>query len=267
MINIGFAQDRRNSRCRARSRVADLQRRSSGHGVGVASPWLPRASPIEKTDKQSLATCMTGAGFRYVAYDFVTILEAMESDKTAKGVATEDYVKQFGLGITTQPDKPLVVFGAGPQNAAYLAGLPASDQVAFKRALWGEANDWNHARARLLNRPTRPTRWRGYVNPADKRVTQDPRMIAALKKWSECMRAKGFSFDTPDQVEADLRERLAGIVGGREVTALTGSALAALGQLQGEERAVATVLTTCEEKHIESVQEKVESDILDAAPK
>lgn len=244
-------------------------------------PLAELAGRIEKTE-QLIATCMTGAGFKYVANDFVTIMKAMSSDQTAKGVAAEDYVKQFGLGITTQPDKPLVLFGAGPQNTAYLSGLPASDQVAFKRALWGEATDWNHARAveeedfSLAKGCTRSAADKtysphevagGYVNPADKRVAQDPRMIAALKKWSECMRAKGFNFDTPDQVEADLRERLAGVAKGKDVTTLTGSALAALGQLQGEERAVATVLTTCEERHIEPVQDKVESEILGAAPK
>ena len=244
-------------------------------------PLAELAGRIEKTE-QLIATCMTSAGFKYVANDFVTIMKAMDSDQTAKGVAAEDYVKQFGLGITTQPDKPLVLFGAGPQNTAYLSGLPASDQVAFKRALWGEATDWNHARAveqedfSLTKGCTRSAADKtyspdevagGYVNPADKRVAQDPRMIAALKKWSECMRAKGFNFDTPDQVEADLRERLAGIAKGQDVTTLTGPALAALGQLQGEERAVATLLTTCEEKHIEAVQEKVESELLGAAPK
>ena len=244
-------------------------------------PLAELASRIEKTE-QLIATCMTSAGFKYVANAFVTIMKAMESDGTAKGVAAEDYVKQFGLGITTQPDKPLVLFGAGPQNSAYLAGLPASDQVAFKRALWGEAADWNHARAveqedfSLTKGCTRSAADMiyspyevagGYVNPADKRVTQDPRMIAALKKWSKCMRAKGFNFDTPDQVDAELRERLAGIAQGRDLTTLTGPALAALGQLQGEERAVATLLTTCEEKHIVAVQERVEAEIFGSAPK
>lgn len=244
-------------------------------------PLAELAGRIEKTE-QLIATCMTTAGFKYVANDFVTINGAMKSDQSAKGVSAEDYVKQFGLGITTQPDKPLVVFGAGPQNMAFLAGLPASDQVAFKRALWGEALDWNHARAveqedfSLTKGCTRAAADKlyspaevagGYVNPADKRVAQDPRMIAALKKWSECMRAKGFNFDTPDQVEADLRERLAGITKGQDAKTLSGPALAALGQLQGEERAVATLLTSCEIKHVEPVQDKVEADILGAAPK
>jgi hypothetical protein len=222
---------------------------------------------IEETEKL-IATCMTAAGFNYVALDAVTVKKAMHTDQSAAGVSSEEYVKQFGLGITTQLDKPLVAFGAGPENNATLNGLPAADQVAYKRALWGEALDWNHARAleqedfsqtggctrKAAEAKYSPTELAGaYVNPGDKLLAQDPRMIAAMKKWSECMRADGYEYDNPDQVDEDLQ--------GQDPKTLTGPALDALHALQGEELAIAAKLTTCEQDNIEPVQAKIESEL------
>ncbi len=233
------------------------------------------AARIEDTEAL-IARCMTDAGFQYVAVDFVSIKEAMGSDKSAPGLSSDDYVKQFGLGITTQFDKPLVTFGAGPENTAYLDALPASDQVAYRRALWGEAADWNHARAleeedfsesggctRAAAEQTYSSNelTSAYVNPADVLVEQDPRMIAALKDWSDCMRADGYEYDHPDQIDVDLRERLDAITQGQDPETLTGPALDALHDLQGEELAIAALLTSCEEDHIEPVQDELESQL------
>jgi hypothetical protein len=235
---------------------------------------------IEATE-QRIATCMSDAGFDYVALDFVTIKQAMDSDQSAPGLSDEDYVAQYGLGITTQLDKPLVVFGAGPQNNAYLAGLAESEQVAFRRALWGEAADWNHARAleeedfsetggctrTAADELYRPEELSGtYVNPADVLVEQDPRMVAAITAWSECMAAEGYEYDHPDRVTDDLQERSDAISQGQDPATLTGEALAALEELQGEELAVAALLTSCEEEHIEPVQAEVEAELYGGSP-
>lgn len=236
------------------------------------------AARIEKTEGL-IAKCMTAAGFQYVALDFVTVKQAMDSDQTAAGVSSDDYVKQFGLGITTQFDQPIMTFGAGPENAGYLIGLPASDQTAFQRALWGESPDWNHAHAveaedfsetggctrSAAEETYAPTEISGtYVNPADLLLAQDPRMSAAIKKWSECMRADGYQYDNPTQVEDDLHERLAAVVQGQDPTTLAGAALDSLLELQGEELAIAAILTSCEEEHIEPVQAAIESELYGA---
>ena len=236
------------------------------------------ATRIEKTEGL-IAKCMTDAGFQYIALDFVTIKQAMDSDKSAPGVSSDDYVKQYGLGITTQFNQPIVAFGAGPENASYLDGLTPADQVAFKRTLWGESTDWNHAHAleaedfsqtggctrsaaEQVYTPTEISS--AYVNPADVLIEQDPRMIAAIKKWSDCMRADGYQYDNPSQVEDDLQQRLAAILQGQDPTTLTGPALDSLHQLQGEELAIAAVLTTCEEDNIAPVQAAIEAELYGA---
>ena len=235
---------------------------------------------IEDTERL-IATCMSDAGFGYVALDFASVKQAMDSDQTVVGVSDEDYVKQYGLGITTQFDKPLVVFGAGPTNNTYVDGLPESDKVAFHRSLWGETPDWNHTRAleeedfsetggctRSAAQQTYTAAELGgtYVNPGDQLVDQDPRMIDALKQWSECMRADGYEYDLPDQIDDDLRDRLDAITEGQDPATLTGPSLAALVELQGEELAIAAVYLTCEEDIIEPVQAKVEAELYGSSP-
>jgi hypothetical protein len=230
---------------------------------------------IEDTEA-SIATCMRDAGFEYVALDFATVKQAMDSDQTATGLSDEEYVAQYGLGVTTQFDKPLVVFSAGPQNNAYLDGLPESDQVAFRRTLWGEAPDWNHARAleeedfsetggctrAAAEQLYSPDELSGtYVNPADVRIEQDPRMVDAIAAWSGCVAAEGYDYDHPDRVTEDLQQRLDTIAQGQDPATLAGPALAALEELQGEELAIAVLTTTCEEEFVEPVQAEVESEI------
>jgi hypothetical protein len=260
---------------------------SSNTSTGDASSNAPAefglslselSARIDKTESL-ISQCMDAAGFQYIAIDSVSIKEAMQSDKSAPGVSSEDYVKQFGLGITTQFDKPIVTFAAGPENMAYLEGLAQSDQVAFKRELWGDSPDWNHARAleeedfsqsggctrSAAEQAYSPTEISGaYVNPGDARLEQDPRMIAAIAAWSDCMRVDGYQYDNPAQVESDLRERLDAIVQGQDPTTLAGPAADALHELQGEELAIAGVLTSCEEEHIEPVQATIEAELYGA---
>ena len=235
---------------------------------------------VEATE-QSIASCMADAGFQYVALDFVTVKAAMDSDQSAPGLSDDDYVAQYGLGITTQFDKPLVVFAAGPQNNAYLEGLAEPDQVAFRRTLWGENVDWNHARAleeEDFSQTGGCTRTAAdqlysaaelsgtYVNPADTLVEQDPRMIDALAAWSQCMAADGYDYTHPDQVTDDLTERLDAIAQGQDPATLTGPALDALHELQGEELAVSALLTSCEEDNIEPVQATIEAEVFGGSP-
>lgn len=254
---------------------------STPGGSGSATPEefglsLAVLSARIETTEGLVAECMTGAGFEYVALDFVSIMDAMSSDQSAKGVADEDYLKQYGMGITTQLDKPIVKFGAGPLNNAYLEALPASDHEAFRRALWGETPERNLARAledEDFSETGGCTRWAaeqtftptevsgGYLNPADKLVEQDPRMIAALAAWSDCMRVGGYGYEHPDQVDDDLLERLDAISQGQDPTTLTGPALDALHQVQGEELAIAVVVTTCEKETIEPAKDRIELEL------
>ncbi len=234
-----------------------------------------RVEQVEAT----IATCMTDAGFEYVPVDFPTIMAAMDSDETAPGLSDEEYLDQYGFGITTQFDKPIRTNGLGEQNARIFEALPEADRVAYNRALYGEDPDQTLAvaleienfagaggctRAAAEEFFTREELTATYVNPGDVLIEQDPRMVTALADWSTCMRDAGHDYNHPDDITRDLKERFDGIVQGTDPTTLTGPDLDALTALQGEERAVAVVATDCEDEIIAPVEEDIEAELYGA---
>ena len=62
------------------------------------------------------------------------------------------------------------------------------------------------------------------------------------------------------------RERLDAITQGQDPATLTGPALDALHELQGEELALALVAFTCEEERIEPVKAQIELELLGPQP-
>lgn len=230
---------------------------------------------VEQTET-AIGQCMSKAGFTYVPLDFVSVKAAMDSDQSKPGLSDEEYIAQYGLGVTTQFDKPIVNFGAGPLNQATLDAMADTDQVAYRRGLWGDQPDFNLVRSleeedfsqsdgctRAAAEETfSSTELSGsYVNPADKLLESDKRMVDALAKWSDCLREAGFDYQHPDAIVTDLEERLAAVLEGQTPDALVGPAADALKELQGEELAIATADSTCFEDHVADVEEQIESEI------
>ena len=103
-----------------------------------------------------------------------------------------------------------------------------------------------------------------YINPADVAIAEDPRVVEATGKWSDCMRQKGYDYANPDDVEQDLHDRLDALTQGADPRTLTGSDAAALTELQGEELALAPTSIQCEEEFMEPVISKVEEEVFGA---
>lgn len=223
--------------------------------------------------------CMREAGFEYIPVDFVTVRRAMQADKSAPGLTDDEFREQFGYGISTQFDKPAVDLGLGEQNTRILDALPASDQVAYLRTLYGEseeatfavsleAEDFSETGGCTLTAVeqvfSEEELSATYVNPGDALIAQDPRVVSATEAWSECVGEEGFDYSNPDEIEDDIQERFDAITEGQDPETLTGSALEALTDLQGEERAVAQIDFDCAEELLEPVIEEVESEIYGA---
>ena len=216
-----------------------------------------------------IAKCMSDAGFEYIAVDYDTVRKGMTSDKALPGVTDEQFIAQYGYGISTLytgqspqlADIPTAAqIGLGEQNAQIFKSLSASDQVAYNITLFGQNPDATFAvslEAEDFSRTGGCTRTAveqvftseqlraTYLNPKDALIEQDPRMVAAVKEFSDCVREAGFSYNHPNEIEADIKNRLAGITKGLPLEALSPDALAALTELQGEERAVAVAATEC----------------------
>jgi len=221
-----------------------------------------------------IASCMADAGFEYIPIDPVTFREAMDSLTQPAGLSDEDFVAEYGYGISTMP--PTQEFGAGPENAAILNDLSSADQVAYTRTLLGddttatfvvslENEDMESTggctqtavESVLTPEQLNPT----FQNPFDVLVAQDPRMMAAQEDWSGCMSDAGYDFASPDDAEEEIFDRLDTIAGGEDPATLTGSDADALAQLQADERAIAAADSDCQDQFLSEVEQQVESDI------
>ena len=232
-----------------------------------------------------ISDCMNAAGFEYIAVDFNTIRRGMVSDKSLPGMSEREFMVEYGFGISTfytglAPQlsdlmRPAQI-GLGERNIEIFRNLPPTDQVAYNHTLFGDNPDINLAialeiedfsrtggctRTAIEQVFTEEEMSATYLNPLDALIEQDPRMAAAIVAFSECMRAQGFEYSHPIDIERDFRNRLDAITEDLPLEALSADALSALEALQAEERAVAVVTLDCEQRIIDPVESQVERDL------
>lgn len=230
-----------------------------------------RAEEVESL----VSACMAEAGFEYVPVDFTTIRQAMVSDKSAPGLSGSQYLSQYGHGISTQPDKPIVEIGLGEQNRRILDGMSETDRVAYRRTLWGENEDATFAfglESEDFSRTGGCTRSAieqvfapeelaaTYFNPADALVLLDSRAQTAMQDFAACMSNAGFSYTHPDDVDFDLQLRYDTLVQGRDHEELTAAEMEQLQALQAEELAVTAASDSCEIQYLEPVLDRIEEE-------
>jgi len=243
---------------------------------------LTEAQLVTKIEsvESAIASCMKDAGFEYVPIDTVTLRKAMQALGTAPGLSDEEFVSQYGYGITTLP--PTRDFGVGEENAAIFDDLDPASQAAYSRTLFGDdpeatfmltLDDENFGPTGGCTRKAVEQAFTPqelsvtYINPIDAQVEQDPRMVAAREKWADCMARNGYDYARQENAEDELLQRMNTITEGADPSTLTGSAKDALLELQGEERAIAQVDFDCSEKFLNDVEEEVERDVLGREPK
>ena len=252
-------------------------------GQGDAEFGLYEAEIVKRVDavEALIAQCMTDQGFEYVAVDYDTARLAMDSNSEPTGVSPEEFLSQYGYGVTTLATAASQqgTAGLGP-NVAIRNGLPTADAVAWDRALLGQntaqtfivaldnedlTQTGGCTRDAVAVNFSKAELGAGFVNYQDSddaRVDEDPRVLDAFKAWSGCMRDAGFSYGNPDEIETALTARLEQIVGDGSMDSLDASSQAALQELQGEERSTAASDKSCEATHIDTVKTAVELEIL-----
>jgi len=221
-----------------------------------------------------IAECMADAGFEYIPIDSEIFRDAMDARGTVSGLSDEEFVAQYGYGITTLP--PTSDFRFGEENQAIFDDLSSEDQVAYGRTLVGENTQATYmnmlegedflpaggcTETAIKEVYTEEQLSPSFFNPFDALVEQDPRMIAAQQAWSECMAEDGYDYEMQGDPEDEFVERLDAITGGADPNTLTGGDKEALTELQGEERAIAKVDFDCAAEHIDAVEQQVERDI------
>jgi len=217
--------------------------------------------------------CMKAQGFDYVPVDPAAQQEALTG---SRGLGKDEFEQQYGYGITTLYEERQQLAELGPNQAVYDALSPA-DQTAYTRTLYGEDPTQTFAVALDTGDFTRlggcvkeaaDTVFGGAqffeslvakLDELDQRVKNDPRVVAAIEKWVPCMRQAGYDLADPDQVDIILQDQLEAIVGPPD-NRNPDFDRAALIALQREEVAMVTQDLVCEDKHIATIEEKVQTE-------
>ena len=232
-------------------------------------------SHVEKT-QALIERCMAAAGFEYVPVDVKTVEAAQARVRKDPGYTRRTYKEKWGLGITTRFDDPVRDVGMGPNLRIY-NHLPAADKVAYSRTLWGDdpkqnfvfafdEEDFSHSGGctrRAVAKVFTPAQIEGtYVNPKDVLVNSDPRIAAARKKWSECMRRRGYEYKADqDEIIEEYEDALDELTHGDDPRTLTGSRLRTLHRLQKAEIKVSLADLDCQLKYTDDVERKVEIEV------
>jgi hypothetical protein len=230
---------------------------------------------VEKT-QALIAQCMNEAGFEYIPVDVKTVEAAQARVRADPGYTRRTYKEKWGLGVTTRFDNPVRDVGLGP-NLRIWKNLPPADQEAYSRTLWGEdptadfvftldEEDFSSTGGctrKAVAQVFTPDQMKGtYVNPKDVLVDSDPRIAAALRNWSKCMRGHGYEYqEDQDEIIEEYEERLDQLLDGDDPETLTGQRAAALRKLQQEEIEVALADLDCQEKHTDQVYRQVETEV------
>ena len=230
---------------------------------------------VEKT-QALIAKCMTEAGFEYIPVDVQTVEAAQQRVRADPGYTRRTYKEKWGLAVTTRFDHPVRDIGLGP-NLQIWKRLPKADQEAYSRTLWGDdpsadfvwtldEEDFSSTGGctrKALEQVFTPEQMKGtYVNPKDVLVDSDPRIVAARRNWSKCMRSHGYDYKADqDEIIDEFGERLDELLGGDDPTSLTGQRAAALHKLQQEEIAVSLADLDCQIKYTDEIYRKVEIEV------
>ena len=241
---------------------------------------------IEEVEKL-ISKCMREQGFQYIAVDYITVRKGMSADKNISGLSEEEFIDTYGFGVSTMysghPPQLTTGYspardGLGAQNVQIFNNLSPADQVAYNRSLFGDNIDATFAVGLETENFSRtggctriaiekiflPEQLKAtYYNPKDALINKDPRMKAALRKYAAKMRAAGFNYNHPDEVETDIRDRLAALTenGTIRLEDMSPDQSAALEKLKTYELNVAKMTFELEEEIFDPVEAEIEKEM------
>lgn len=265
--------------------------------AGAKDPAVPGTEEFGLTPKQLvqsietveslISKCMREQGFQYVAVDYITVRKGMSADKSMPGLSEIEFIDRYGFGVATmytgQPPQltkgysPAKV-GLGERNIQIFENLSPADQVAYNRALLGENTDATFAvgletenfsrtggcTRKAIEQVFAPEQLKAtYYNPKDALINNDPRMKAALREYAARIREAGYDYNHPDEVESDIRARLAALTenGTLGVAQMSPEKRIALDELKAYEWNVAKLSFELQEEIFDPVEAEIEKEM------
>lgn len=258
-------------------------------GVGAEEFGMTQKQLVEAVERTEalISKCMREQGFEYYAADYNTVHAGMKADKKMPGLNEQEFINKYGYGVSTmysgQPPQLATGYsparvGLGERNVQFFKGLPAVDQVAYNRSLLGENASVTFAIAletenlsqcggctrKAIEQVFRPEHMKpSYLNPQITFIHNDPRMKAALRKYAADMKKAGFDYTHPEEVEPDIRTRLAALTanGAVPLDKMSEEQRAQLKKLQDHERRVAAKDFKLQEELIVPVEERIQQEM------
>jgi hypothetical protein len=258
-------------------------------GLGTEEFGMTQRQLVQAIERveELIANCMRDEGFQYIAADYNTVRAGMNADKKLPGLSEEEFINLHGFGVATMytGQAPQLAtgyspakMGLGESNIQYFRTLSPASQVAYNRALFGEYSSATFAVAletenfsqcggctrKAIEQVFQPEQLRAsFYNPQDALINNDPRMKAALRQYAAEMRKSGFEYNHPDEVEPDIRARLAALTNGGTIPVekMSADQRAALRKLQDFERRVALKNFKLQDEVLGPIEEKIQQEL------
>jgi hypothetical protein len=258
-------------------------------GLGPEEFGMTQKQLVESIERaeELISKCMREQGFEYFAADYNTVRAGMKADKSLPGLSEEEFISKYGFGVATmytgQPPQLAMGYspakvGLGERNVQLFKNLSPADQVAYNRALFGENTGATLAIAvetenfsqcggctrKAIEQVFKPEQLKAsYYNPQNALINNDPRMKAALRKYAAEMKKAGFDYSHPDEVEPDIRVRLAALTnnGAILVEKMSPEQRSGLKKLQDYERRVAVKDFKLQDELLMPVEERIQLEL------
>ncbi len=224
---------------------------------------------LARQQEESIASCMTKKGFTYKVVgvgDFAALADAAGDP--------EKFAEKYGYGISTLIDPNTAGKPPKPNaNEALVAKMSAGEKKAYNKALLGGENATpsplgaggcvGESTKKLFASFAKLQALGPQFEEIQKRVENDAKVLAGMKKWSACMKDAGYTFRSDSEIPNSLSKELSVLSGPGGGAASAGGGIASsfgvdaskidatkLRTLQKKELTINKADRSCTKKHL-----------------